>query len=250
MTKVSFKILNKELPLPVSVTISGQERVIYDRCEKAEFEVKDGETRLTVEIKSEKYSSAVKRSKSAFARAVFFAVYPIIFIVGFLFNAVLKLDCLNDLDNCFTESIPFDQKFLFSIKPADEIKITYKAPRYRAKQRMFSAPEINVEGTEVLEDKAEVEFKRGDLKRTCVYNTSSVACLLFLLIIALNVLAIALLVVVIGSATDFTVIEGVFKILFSALFVVFSFALHALPILTIVRLKKLYEKIVENQIQK
>ncbi|MBO5261753.1 MAG: hypothetical protein J6B45_01770 [Clostridia bacterium] len=123
--KVTFKIANKELPMPLAVTVGGEEKVVYDKKDVTEFDLEEKQTKLTVEVKKEKYLDEAKKSKNIFARAILFLLYPLFVICGFSCNAILKLNCIKDLDNCFAESIPFKQKFSFKIEPTDMVNIVY-----------------------------------------------------------------------------------------------------------------------------
>ena len=78
----------------------------------------------------------------------------------------------------------------------------------------------------------------------------SVVTLMVILILALNTLAFFFLMGMIDPLNDFSVWEKILKIGFSVLFLVLTLGLYALPALTILRLKKHYSKIVENETNK
>lgn len=232
MTTV-FSLKNKELNGDLLLTVNGQSNTLSAEATKIEIELGESDAiELTAEYQhKDNDGNSVKNPILKF-------LFSIAGVAVYLILALLTLYDGEKLqpDSFFKGTNPFIIRKTFRLKPTEKrnIKIKIEDADYSKISREITEPDIWLEDAEIISENTEIWFRRSFAEKQYKRDFIMTYAIVYILVIALNVLGVILICNSFASA-DKSVFIGV-----CAVETVFL-AMFAIPICLCVRTHKLYK---------
>ena len=155
---LSFTLANKEFEDTLVVSIDGELKELTAQDKQISFDFPDTYKAIVqVEYKRNDIQQIKNPIGRFFAYLFFFLLSPIIFF--------------SDNDNgigihkFFYDAKPFDLKKTFKITPTENVVLKFISPKYDKTTRTFSAPDIEIIGTETTDVVICSEYNQASFKK-------------------------------------------------------------------------------------
>lgn len=185
---LAFQLKNKEFQDVLAVSVNGETKELTEECRHIDFEVIDANG---ADVQVEHIQKGeIKKIKNPIVRGL------LVILLSPLILLILTINFLSDNDNgisihnFFYGENPFVMKKSFKISTlnVEPIMLEFVRPQYDKQKRSFSNPNILIHNAVVIDDTQEISYDRKAVKQDFWIYHYPAYTVLFILIIAINVL--------------------------------------------------------------